>query len=226
MHFITKFLLATLILVLVLGAFLKYRDWKTEKNDQLKLQEVKAEVYWIEDFYTVNSRYPSQKEFKEKFPNFGIEKERYIAYGLNNKDENPAQNFQLRYKLTSNAPKSYAIGAPEEPFGPLPYYDIGPCTRWANLGIGQPQALVSVYPPRVLIYTDLNAGKIFGGSDDIILLVGLDKPRIFEHHIDNKIYITNGSNVFSYDWDGKEIKLKNPQKIGEVPKGCPTGYLD
>lgn len=222
---ILKLTIAATIVILTVayaGYYLKGRY----VDDPSSLKQASEALNWVENFYTLNSHYPSQADFKNQFPNFDpTGKYGYTAYGLNNQDQNPAQNFTLFYELSSE--RSDVPGVPSRPFGYEGYYKVGPCPRWARLGLKQPEIHTYVSPGG-LIHSDLNAGEIYftyseRPNEKVPLLSGLDKPRLFQGG-GHKITITNGDDVISYEWDGFALKLKNPKKIGTVPTGCPASY--
>ncbi|MFA5886814.1 MAG: hypothetical protein WC863_03475 [Patescibacteria group bacterium] len=228
--------LTIIIIVLFIGIFISVSSINKNIKDQSIIKSINQKVAWIENFYTINSRYPNQEEFYKKFPNFptetsygksGSNSNYYSAAGFNNKQENPAQDFDLHYNLSKerlDAPgNSY-----QDFFGYPVHYDVRGCPRWIELGLKNPQVLISIYPPNGLILSDLYAGEVYFIAEEqnntkITLLNNLDKPRIFSEYKSDgstKIIITSGSDVFSYDWAGPELKLKNPQKIGQVPDKC------
>ncbi len=233
--------LTIIIIILFIGILFGAFFINNYIKDQSIIRSINQKVDWIENFYTINSRYPNQEEFYKKFPNFptetsygksGSNSNYYSAVGLDNKEENPAQDFDLHYNLSKerlNAPgNSY-----QDFFGYPVHYDVRGCPRWIELGLENPQILTSVYPPNGppngLILSDLYAGEVYFITEEqnnkkIVLLSGLDKPRLFSKYNKSdgsiKIIITDGSDVFSYDWMSSELKLKNPQKIGQVPDRC------
>ena len=81
--------------------------------------------------------------------------------------------------------------------------------------------------PSGMIFTDFNNGEAYFqyldngvlAPEKIVLLRGLREPRHFWLG-GNKVAITNDNEIYSYDWDGKNLKLINSQKIGNVPTGC------
>ncbi|KKU70372.1 MAG: hypothetical protein UX94_C0007G0001 [Parcubacteria group bacterium GW2011_GWA2_47_21] len=220
--------LTIVVIILLIGGFIGFYFVKNSINDSGALKPVHEQLTWIENFYTTNARYPNQSEFKSQFPDFKS-KRGYTAYGLNNIDGNPAQNFSLSYDLSKE--RSDAVGTPGRGiFGYEGYYSVGPCPRWNELGLGQPEVITYVYPPGGLIYSDLNVGEIYFAhseqlNEKIPLLNGLSNPRLFQKASNNKtnnIIVTNGNDVVSYEWAGSELKLKNPKKIGVIPTGCPV----
>lgn len=223
---IQKLLTALFVVFAIIAAYKGFIYF----SNKSKLAKIENQVKWVEDYYTKNGHYPTQELFNGEFSDSGVE-EWYTAYKGDGKDEYPPQSFYLNYKLTNNFKKSYAIGRPERGFlGFEGKYRIEPCDRWRELGSGQPNPFIYVYPPGGLVFSNLNAGEVhFAHSEKldekIFLLKGVVKPRIFSKGNSKetqKIIITDGGDIISYDWDGAAIKLKNPQKIGEVPKGCPA----
>ena len=198
-------------------------------------------VMWIENQYTLNSKYPTQEEFESQFPDFRNHTytEEYAGF---------EQDFSLSYHLGvyEGERKSYALGEEKRimpmVFGPIVYYyEVKPCSRWGQLGLIGPETSYYVAPPTSgSILTDFDKGTVYfkysNSNEKIPLLTNLIKPRVFDKAND-KIVVTNGKNVYLYDFyrdsfdprvnlkPNGNIKLLNPQKIGEVPTGCPVGYL-
>ncbi len=223
---IFKLIIITIVLLIVV--FIGYYLINSYIKDQLTLKQTNKVLNWIEYFYTDNGRYPSQVEFKNNFSNF---KSKEINYS------DSEQSFLLIYPLIKR--RSNAPGHPGmELFGYTGKYYVEPCPRWDELELGQPKVLIDISPV-IIIYSDFNAGEIYFAhreqlNEKILLLSGLDKPRLFKK-TDNKnnnifvtanvsktnIVITDKNNVIYYEWDDLGLKLKNPQKIGVVPIGCP-----
>lgn len=219
---------------------------KSGTKDEANLKQVRESLDWTENFYTTNDRYPTNKEFKEHFPDFESRRVEYFSRGsLDDPDRNAAQDFSLTYSLSRESKD--AVGTPRQGiYGYEGYYSVKPCPRWSILGLKQPENSVYVgissnfytgevyFTPKGQYGMD-NTGKTFftPSGEKISLLKELEKPRLFGSYTpsvthltkENKpdyVVVTNGRDVVVYEWDGSELKLKNPKKIGEVPTSCPV----
>ncbi|MBK5215391.1 MAG: hypothetical protein JJE53_01095 [Candidatus Pacebacteria bacterium] len=214
-------------------------------RDSLTLQYVKEETSWLENYYTINAHYPNENKFAEQFSKNKLLMDAITYIPVRGVlDNNSEQNFSLKYKLSKEI--SSAIGSPRiEMFGYSGYYIVRSCERIIpNFVLNSFITDEYIYPPAGTIYTDIYSGEVYfshsGQSDvKIPLLSGLDKPRIYSwinNSLSNfdpgdlstnvkykdKVFITNGSDIYSYDWDSTNLKLINSHKIGEIPQNCST----
>lgn len=229
-----KFLKILAIIFIVFILFYAGTGYYNDLQDRAKVNNIKAMAAWVENQYTLNGKYPTSQEFYNKFPDFGdgSATEGYAGYD---------QDFYLSYRLGffGGARKRYALGSEEQyglstGFGGW-YYKIHPCSRWDQSGLRKPQTSIYIQPPTSGgVIVDFEKGTIYfkdNHSDaKVLLLSDLVKPRIFDKGND-KIVVTNGGNIYSYDFyhdgfDPRDFKLLHPQKIGEVPTSCPASYLD
>lgn len=218
-------------------------------RNQFNIKYANEETSWIENFYTNNARYPEESEFNNQFSKFKL-KAGSVLYRAEHVsiEKNSAQNFLYSYKLSKRTSK--APGIAEHTFtGYTGRYFINNCSRSIPDYFFNQFSVETYANPDVWIYTDIYTGEVYliynnyvypdKINEKIILLQGLIKPRIYswrDHSIGmpdfdpdtvkdnikykNKIYITNGNNVYSYDWDGANLKLLNPEKIGQIPNSC------
>ncbi len=219
-------------ITLLIGGFVGFYFVKNYIKDQSTLKRIPAIVNWVENFYTKKGHYPAKEEFDNKFPDFRkISKRGYTTYS--DSAQKAPQDFSLPYDLSKE--RKNAIGTPSRTLFYDGYYNVRPCPRWGVLGLESKETVQSlegglyVYPPEGMIFADFYAGEIYFShienhkllNGKTTLLSGLNKPRGFYLNT-GKVLVTDGPDVFTYDWVGSELKLKNPQKIGQVPTGCPV----
>ncbi|TSC87151.1 MAG: hypothetical protein G01um10148_256 [Parcubacteria group bacterium Gr01-1014_8] len=223
------FLLVCLLLLIAgIAVFFVIKDYPI-------VRQVPEHVEWIENFYTANSRFPSKAEFESQFPGVLSSNPHwhtgthYRMYG----DQESAQHYYYSYPI-SHIGKWLGIADQGSPFtgvlGYEGYYTVDPCPRWADVGLGDSYPHDAyVYPPEGLIRSNFHKGTIYFWDSKInteddwgrLLMSGFVHPRVMQKDGSNVI-ITNGPDVLSYAWDSVAMKLVNPQRIGEVPTGCPA----
>lgn len=241
---IKKLGIFVLIIVIIIVGFKGIRFVR----DQLSLKYAKEEINWIENYYTMNAHYPSDNEFVGQFSKIKLTisstSYRSNSGSVNN---NSPQDFSLEYRLSKEV--AGANGVPERQiFGYTGHYLVKPCARSISGYYFNRFATETYTNSDDWIYTDIYSGEVYSVHSNLLnnsksngkisLLSGLNKPRIFswvspldnfnfdpsdlnnQVKYKNKVFITNGSDIFSYDWDSINLKLNNPQKIGEIPNSC------
>src|SRR3989344_2723270 len=211
--------LTIIVIILLIGGIFGFYFVKNYISDQSTLRQIPEKVSWVENFYTTNARYPNQAEFKTQFPDFYKISKR----GYGGVDGDTPQDFILSYDLSKE--RADAIGTPAKGvLGYEGYYDVRPCPRWSILGLTTQEVPpfagngMYVSPPSGMIFSDFNTGTVYFShienykslNDKVPLLNGLNKPRLFQKTSQDKtikIIVTNGNDVFSYDWVGAELKL-------------------
>jgi|GEM_PF-2692677 hypothetical protein len=215
-----------LIVVIVPAGFYVYSRTTDYVHDRNTLPQVNTALSWVEDFYTRANRYPTESEFNAQFPSFHTIGTHSDYYDYNS---SAPQSYILYYDLTQTS--SNAPGDPETGgglFGTvyLGVYAAWPCPRWTiNGNVQPPQPILLTEQPRGSIFANFATGDVyfayFNGMysyGTTTIMTGLVDPRTFQNN--NKYYITNGSDVYVYDWDPAHLKLIDPLKVGTVPTGC------
>lgn len=229
----------TLLLVIIcaVGAYKFY----AMTDDRHLIKTVTEQTNWLENFYTLNDRYPNVNEFYSRYP----EEKRvysytpnYAAYDHNGRSEyNDAQNFTFRYTL-HNENQRGALGKKVnyDMFGGYHYTKITPCKRWQKLidPLSIPSASSAVKSEMGNFYynlvADFDKGTVAIVVNNVskIILKDLKHPRFLYPNQDlgydeNSVLIVNDNEVMKYTWSEESGgTLTNLEKVADVPTTCPT----
>ncbi|MDO8569424.1 MAG: hypothetical protein Q7R89_01405 [bacterium] len=221
-----QFLVSMAIIIL---AVLTYFIWLGPGIDRAEVAKITDIVTWVENYYVLNSKYPTNDEFYSQFPEFIDEwNDKYNEFYSSGSD----QDFFISYGLGSWKEKPYAIGTPlPREFPEFVYseliYGITPCARWSKFGLSEPQISMYVLPGGLLM-SDIDSGEVFyeQKNNKKVLLSNLLKPRIFYGADWRHPVITDGSEIYSYVYNENEIELIKDKKIADFDQRCPEPYLN
>lgn len=221
-----KIILIILILILIGQIFFYIKDKNT-------IQTVNDQIAWLEQFYTENARFPSENEFYSRYEkNKRIEplEDNYKIIDIDKSSNGAPQNFSLKYKLHFQDHFD-TLGAKRRDYIPFYLYtEVTPCHRWKEISEFAPRMVIHV-KPNTFIQANLETGSItLKENPEKKLLTELKQPRFLHawpgfnssYAAGNEVFITNGNDVVRYTWDPSTQSLNNPEKIGNVPTGCPA----
>ena len=205
-------------------------------SNQSKIKTLVTEANWIEYYYTQNGYFPDNATFATQFPHPNVN-QTYESHGISQKlypNDNPSQRFELKYRLTTPWQKSYALGwAETTEFGFDGNYNIDPCPRWKSVGFNSfPEYNGYVYPPGGGLQPNFNLGTVLymPQNSNVVtqtVLTGLSKPRLLQNGDATKIYVTDGDEIFSYNYSfaNSKVVLSYRQEYKPIPTECPANYL-
>ncbi len=225
----------TLLLVVIcaVGAYKFY----AMIDDRHIIKTVTEQTNWLENFYTLNNRYPNVKEFYNRYSD---EKRvysytpNYAAYDRDGgSDYNDAQNFTLMYTLhNENQRGTPGKKVNYDMFGAYYYTKITPCERWQKLSGSLPGAHFQVKSEMGNFYYNLEADfdkgtiAIVVNNVSKIILKDLKQPRFLypkqdSGYNENSVLIVNVSEVMKYTWsEASGGTLTNAEKVADVPTTC------
>ncbi len=210
-------------------------------KDEIEIKEIKAQVNWLEQFYTDNHRYPNESEFYSRFP----DKNRVLSYGPNytafehdsETNYNDTQNFALMYTIhNQNKPGAPGKKVNKDMIGIYDFTRVTPCKRWHKLidSMSIPAAFTVVKSEMGNFNYQLNADfekgtiALVANNKSKIILNDLKHPRFLHPKKDlgyneNSVLITHDNDVIKYTWsEASGGTLINPEKVADVPTTCPT----